>query len=39
MLIAILDIMSYLTVAVLTIPAWLNFFVASLENLGDMFNK
>jgi hypothetical protein len=35
-LIAIIDIISYLTVALLTIPAWLDFFISSLGSLGDI---
>lgn len=33
MILAILDLMSYITVAILTIPAWLNFFFQSMGNL------
>lgn len=34
MLFLIFDLMSYLTVALLTIPAWLNFLFQALGNLG-----
>lgn len=33
MILLILDIMSYITVGLLTIPAWLNFFFQSLGGL------
>lgn len=34
MLILIFDILSYLTVGILTIPAWINFFF---DSLGGLF--
>jgi hypothetical protein len=37
MLILILDYLSYITIGLLTIPAWLNFFVQSLSSLGNGF--
>ena len=37
MLVLILDFLSYITVGLLTIPAWLSFFFDSLSNLGDGF--
>lgn len=37
MLVLILDILSYITVGLLTIPAWLNFFFSSISNLGNGF--
>jgi len=37
MLLVILDILSYLTVGILTIPAWISFFLQSLADFGDMF--
>ncbi|GMU20269.1 MAG: hypothetical protein AMXMBFR13_03660 [Phycisphaerae bacterium] len=39
MLILILDLMSYITVGLLTIPAWISFFVDSLGNLRGGFGE
>ncbi len=36
MLIAILDILSFITVGILTIPAWLQFFFQALADLGNI---
>lgn len=33
MLLMILDFLSYITIGVLTIPAWINFFISSLGGL------
>lgn len=38
MLVLILDYLSYITVGLLTIPAWISFFVDSLRNLGNLGN-
>lgn len=35
MILLILDFMSYITLALMTIPAWLNFLADSLANLGQ----
>jgi hypothetical protein len=37
MLILILDYLSYITVGLLTIPAWINFFLQSIGSLGNGF--
>lgn len=36
MLVLILDFLSYITVGLLTIPAWLSFFMDSIRNLGNI---
>jgi hypothetical protein len=37
MLLVLLDLLSFLTVGLLTIPSWLSFFFQSLTGLGDSF--
>lgn len=37
MLFLIFDLMSYLTIGLMTIPAWLNFLFEAFKNLGNGF--
>lgn len=37
MLLVLLDLLSFLTVGLLTIPSWLSFFFQSLSGLGNGF--